>query len=137
MRRAEPALLVGLVGYLFFDVMLLWASFHAFGTSPPLAIIWIGYLIGELGGLIPVPGGVGGIELGLVGTLVLYGVPLGATTAAVLGYRAIALAVPAVLGVAAFAALRRSLAREALAISACEPGGMVEVIGLGEVQLGR
>ena len=35
--------------------------------GPPLAIIWIGYLIGELGGLIPVPGGIGGVDLGLVG----------------------------------------------------------------------
>jgi hypothetical protein len=38
---------------------------------PPLAIIWIGYLIGELGGLIPLPGGIGGVDLGLVGALVL------------------------------------------------------------------
>ena len=97
LRGSDPLLLIGLIGYLAFDVMLLWASFHAFGSSPALAIIWMGYLIGELGGLIPIPGGVGGIELGLVGTLVLYGISVGAATAAVLGYRAIALVVPALL----------------------------------------
>ena len=44
--------------------------------------MWIAYLIGELGGLIPVPGGIGGIDAGLVGTFVLYGVPI---TSAVVG----------------------------------------------------
>jgi uncharacterized protein (TIRG00374 family) len=136
LRERDPWLLVGLVGYLGFDVMILWATFHAFGSSPALEIIWMGYLIGELGGLIPLPGGIGGVDLGLVGTLTLYHVPVGAATAAVLGYRTIALIVPAVIGAGAFALLRRSLAREALAVSSCEPGGQVEIIGRGKVRLG-
>lgn len=135
LREGNPWLLIGLVGYLVFDVMVLWATFHAFGSAPTLAIVWIGYLIGELGGLIPLPGGLGGVELGLVGMLVLYHVPVGAATAAVLGYRAIALVVPAAVGVVAFAMLRRSVARETLAISCCEPGGEVEVIGRGTVRI--
>jgi uncharacterized protein (TIRG00374 family) len=135
LRERDPWLLVGLVGYLGFDVMILWATFNAFGSSPALDIMWMGYLIGELGGLIPLPGGVGGVDLGLVGTLTLYKVPVGAATAAVLGYRAIALVVPALIGVGAFALLRRSLAREALAVSNCEPGGQVEIIGRGKVRL--
>ena len=135
LREADPLLIVGLIGYLAFDVMLIWASFHAFGYVPALAIIWIAYLIGELGGLIPVPGGVGGIELGLVGAFVLYGVPVGAATAAVLGYRAIALIVPAVTGLGAFALLRKTLAGEARAIAGCGPGEKVDVIGRGEVQV--
>lgn len=136
LRRHDPWLVIGLVGYLGFDVMILWSTFHAFGAAPPLGIIWIGYLIGELGGLVPVPGGIGGVDLGLVGTLALYKVPVGAATAAVLGYRAIALWVPAVVGSAAFLLLRRSLSNEAVAISACEPGGEVDVIGRGVVRLG-
>jgi uncharacterized protein (TIRG00374 family) len=135
LRQHDRWLVIGLIGYLGFDVMILWSTFHAFGASPSLSVIWIGYLIGELGGLIPVPGGIGGVDLGLVGTLLLYKVPLGATTAAVLGYRAIALWVPAVLGSVAFVMLRRSLSREAVAISDCEPGGEVEVIGRGLVRL--
>ena len=103
LREADASLLLGLAGYLVFDVMILWATFHAFGAVPPLAIIWIGYLIGELGGLIPLPGGIGGVDLGLVGALVLYHVPVGAATAAVLGYRALAPLVPdSVLGAVAF-----------------------------------
>ena len=136
LRERDPWLLVGLLGYLGFDVMILWATFHAFGSVPALAIIWMGYLIGELGGLIPLPGGVGGVDVGLVGTLVLYHVPAGAATAAVLGYRALALVIPAALGAAALAILRRTIAKEALAISNCEPGGEVEIIGRGSVRLG-
>jgi hypothetical protein len=67
--------------------------------------------------------------------LVLYHVPVGAATAAVLGYRALALVVPAAIGVVALAMLRRSVARETLAISSCEPGGEVEVIGRGTVRI--
>jgi len=134
LRTRDPWLYVGLAGYLFFDVMVMWATFNAFGEVPSLSIIWIGYLIGELGGLIPVPGGVGGVDLGLIGTYVLYGVSLTSATAAVLSYRAIALVVPMVLGAIAFAFLRRSLAREALAISTCVPGQEVEIIGRGRVQ---
>jgi uncharacterized protein (TIRG00374 family) len=114
LRSHDRWLLIGLIGYLGFDVMILWATFHAFGVAPSLAIIWIGYLIGELGGLIPVPGGIGGVDLGLVGVLVLYNVNVNAATAAVLAYRAIALWVPAVFGAIAFAMLRRHLGEERL-----------------------
>ena len=50
LREHNAWLIGGLIAYLAFDVMVLWASFHAFGASPPLGIVWIGYLIGELGG---------------------------------------------------------------------------------------
>jgi uncharacterized protein (TIRG00374 family) len=135
LRHAGPLLVIGLIGYLGFDVMVLWATFHAFGDVPPLAIIWIGYLVGELGGLIPLPGGIGGVDLGLVGALVLYHVPANAATAAVLGYRALALLVPFVLGSIAFIRLRRSVVRERIDVAKCGPGGEVEIIGVGEARL--
>jgi uncharacterized membrane protein YbhN (UPF0104 family) len=135
LRRPSPPLLAGLFAYLAFDIGVLWATFQAFGHSPGIPILCLAYLIGELGGLIPVPGGIGGVDLGLVGTLALYHVPVGLATAAVLAYRAIVIVVPAVLGAVAFVLLRRSLAREALAISSCEPDGEVEIIGRGMVRL--
>ena len=136
LREANAWLIVGIVAYLAFDVMVLWATFRAFGAAPPLAIVWIAYLIGELGGLIPVPGGIGGVDAGLVGTLFLYNVPLTVATSAVLAYRAIALWVPAVLGTGAFVALRRTLRDESLKISVCAPETEMEVIGLGRVVIG-
>ncbi|HTA32963.1 MAG TPA: lysylphosphatidylglycerol synthase transmembrane domain-containing protein [Solirubrobacteraceae bacterium] len=133
LRERNPWLIGGLIAYLAFDVMVLWASFRAFGSSPPLGIVWIGYLIGELGGLIPVPGGIGGIDAGLVGTFVLYGVPVTAAASAVLAYRAIALWVPALLGSIAFVMLRRLLRNESQKLAVCAPQTEMEVIGLGRV----
>jgi uncharacterized protein (TIRG00374 family) len=67
------------------------------------------HLIGQMAGIIPIPGGVGAVDGGLVGALVLYGVPFEAAAAAVLLYRAISLTLPAVLGSIAFLLLRRHL----------------------------
>lgn len=133
LAEGNVILIVGLIAYLAFDVMILWATFHAFGPAPPMAILWMGYLIGELGGLIPVPGGIGGVDAGLVGTLTLYHVSLTSAAGAVLAYRAIALWVPAVVGIGAFLALRRTLRDEADKIAVCVPQTEMEVIGLGRV----
>ncbi len=133
LREGNALLIAGIVAYLLFDMMILWATFRAFGAAPPLAIVWIAYLLGELGGLIPVPGGIGGVDAGLVGALVLYKVPITAAASAVLAYRAIALWVPAILGSAAFVALRRTLRDESYRIAVCAPETEMEVIGLGRV----
>ena len=61
-------MIAGAVGYWAFDNAVLWATYHAFGLSPPLTVLLMGYLIGQLGGLIPIPGGIGGIDGGLIGT---------------------------------------------------------------------
>jgi len=131
LRHANPLLLVGLVGFLVFDQLTFWASFRAVGASPELAPICMAYLIGQLGNWLPVPGGVGGTELGLVGALVLYGLPALTATAAVLLYRVIELWIPAVQGIAAFLQLRLLLRRETEAIKLCKPGDSVEIVGLG------
>ncbi len=136
LREGNLVLIAGLIAYLAFDVMIVWATFLALGPTPPLAILWIAYLIGELGGLIPVPGGIGGVDAGLVGTLALYDVSLASAAGAVLAYRAIALWVPAVIGGVAFLFLRRTLRQEANEISLCAPQTEMEVIGLGRVVIG-
>jgi uncharacterized protein (TIRG00374 family) len=133
LAEGNVVLIAGLVAYLAFDVMILWASFRAFGPAPTMAILWMGYLIGELGGLIPVPGGIGGVDAGLVGTLALYHVSLTSAAGAVLAYRAIALWVPAIVGAGTFLALRRILRDEADKIAVCAPQAEMEVIGLGRV----
>jgi len=136
LREGDFVLIAGLIAYLAFDVMIVWATFHALGPTPPLAILWIAYLIGELGGLIPVPGGIGGVDAGLVGTLALYNVSLASAAGAVLAYRAIALWVPALIGGVAFLFLRRTLRHEANEIALCAPQAEMEVIGLGRVVIG-
>ncbi|MEA2154552.1 MAG: hypothetical protein QOE11_692 [Solirubrobacteraceae bacterium] len=101
--------LVGAVGYFAFDVATLAATFAAIGVHPPLAAIAMAHLVGQLASSIPIPGGIGVVDGGLVAALVLYGVALAPATAAVLLYRAISLALPAILGTIAFLILRRSI----------------------------
>jgi uncharacterized protein (TIRG00374 family) len=131
LKQADPLLLVGLAGFLLFDQLAFWASFRAVGASPELAPLWMAYLIGQLGSWLPLPGGIGGTELGLVGALILYGVPAVTATAGVLLYRVIELWIPSVLGIAAFVQLRLLLRRETAAIEFCQPGEVIEIVGLG------
>jgi hypothetical protein len=108
-RAHDVGVLVGIVGYWAFDNAVLWATFRAFGVVLPLTIVLMGYLIGQLGGLLPLPGGVGGIDGGLIGTLIVYGAPAAPTVAAVLAYRVILFWLPLLGGGVAFAMLRRAL----------------------------
>src|SRR3954466_9868744 len=110
-RSRDATLLVGAVGYWLFDNLALLATYAAVGDTPPLSIVLMGYLIGQLGGLLPLPGGVGGIDGGLIGVLVLYGAPVAGTVAAVLAYRLILFWVPLIVGTPAFITLWRRMNR--------------------------
>ena len=68
-RSRDPGVL-GAVAWWGFDVGVLWASFNAFGHSPPIAVLVMAYFIGQLGNVLPLPGGVGGVEGGLIGALI-------------------------------------------------------------------
>lgn len=111
LRRGHPLVLGGALGYWLFDNAVLWATFEAFGAEVPLTTILMGYLIGQLGGLLPIPGGIGGIDGGLIGALIAFGAPAAVTVAAVLAYRTILFWLPLIGGAIAFSQLRRELAR--------------------------
>jgi uncharacterized membrane protein YbhN (UPF0104 family) len=135
LRSGDPLLLAGTLGYMLFDVAMLGVCFAAFGNDvPPAGVLLVAYIIGQLGGLIPLPGGIGGVDGGLIGTLVLYGIEPADAAVAVLAYRALVLTIPAALGLPALAVLRRRLIAEAHDIAACAPGQEVEVLGAGLVQ---
>jgi uncharacterized membrane protein YbhN (UPF0104 family) len=107
-RRGEPALL-GAVGWWAFDIAVLWASFHAFGTPPPVAVLVMAYFTGMLANLLPLPGGVGGVDGGMIGALIAFGVPGGLAVVAVLSYRAFAFWLPTIPGAIAYLRLRHSV----------------------------
>jgi uncharacterized protein (TIRG00374 family) len=109
MRSGNVLVLAGAIGYWAWDNAVLWATFHAFGEPPALSIVLMAYLIGQLGGLLPLPGGVGGIDGGLLGALVVYGAPAATAAAAVLAYRVILFWLPLIVGALSFASLRRAL----------------------------
>jgi uncharacterized membrane protein YbhN (UPF0104 family) len=135
LRTRNPAILVGAAAYLLFDVAMLGVCFKAFDNDVPSAgVLLVAYLVGQLGSLIPIPGGLGGVDGGLIGTLVLYGVGAADAAVAVIAYRGLLLAIPAILGLPALAVLRRRLRDEAHDIAACAPGESVEVLGRGSVR---
>jgi uncharacterized protein (TIRG00374 family) len=120
LRSRDVLVVVGAIGYWAWDNAVLWATFQAIGAHVPVSIVLMGYLIGQLGGLLPLPGGVGGIDGGLIGTLVVYGAPAAATAAAVLAYRIILFWLPLIVGAIAFLSLRRAL-DESVRADLCEP----------------
>ena len=111
LRAREPLLFLGAIGYWAWDNAVLWATFHAFGYSPQIVVVLMAYLIGQLGGLLPLPGGLGGIDGGLFGAFVVYGAPAAVTAAAVLAYRIILFWLPLLVGSVTFVSLRRGLNR--------------------------
>jgi uncharacterized membrane protein YbhN (UPF0104 family) len=123
LRSGRPSVVGGAAGYLAFDIAALAAAFHAFGSAPAPGDFLMAYVIGQLGGLVPLPGGVGGTDGGLVAALALYGTPLASATAAVLAYRAFQLGLPALAGTVAFGRLRRTLQRDTRAAAGCEALG--------------
>ena len=101
--------LLGALGYLAFDIAALGATFAATGHPLAVAPLTLGYLIGYLANLIPIPGGFGVLEGGLAGTLIAYGAPVTQAAAAVIVYHAIAFWIPSLGGLAGYTLLRRRL----------------------------
>ncbi len=110
--------LLGAVGYLGFDIAVLAALFAATGHPLPLAPLALGYTLGYLGNMLPVPGGFGALEGGLVGALVAYGAPATQTAAAVIVYHAIAFWIPSLGGAVGYWFMRRRLGSPAPAAAA-------------------
>lgn len=108
-RSRDPGLL-GALAWWGFDISVLWAMFHAFGVVPPFTVIWMAYFVGTLGNLLPLPGGLGGVEGGMIGAFAAFGVNLEVAVLAVLSYRAISFWLPTLPGAVAYFQLRRTVA---------------------------
>jgi uncharacterized membrane protein YbhN (UPF0104 family) len=87
------------------SIGVLWASLIAVGDHLAFAIVAMGYLVGQIAQIVPVPGGIGAIDAGITGALVLYGAPATTTTAGELISHGIDLALPILMGIIAFAFL--------------------------------
>jgi len=107
-RTRDPQLL-GAVGWWGFDIAVLWASFHAFGGAPPVVPLVLAYFIGQLGNLLPLPGGIGGVDGAMIGALTAFGVPGSLAVVSVLAYRAFAFWLPTLPGAVAYFQLRRTV----------------------------
>jgi len=109
-RSRDPGLL-GAPAWWGFDICVLWACFHAFGTPPPFTVILMCYFVGMVGNLLPLPGGLGGVEGGMIGAFAAFGVDFNLAVLAVLSYRAISFWLPTLPGAVAYFQLRRTVAR--------------------------
>jgi uncharacterized protein (TIRG00374 family) len=110
MRERDPALL-GAILFWAAQIGVLWASFEAFGDAPPLAILVLGFFVGMLGNLLPLPGGVGGVDGGMIGAFAAFGVSAGLAVVAVLVYRGFTFWLPTAPGAIAYLQLRRTVDR--------------------------
>jgi uncharacterized membrane protein YbhN (UPF0104 family) len=101
--------LLGAVAYWGFDIAVLGVSFRAFGTDVPVTVVVMGYFLGTLGSLLPLPGGIGGVEGGMIGAFAAFDVPAGRAVVAVLAYRAISFWLPTLPGIAGYIGLRSTV----------------------------
>ena len=112
-RSRDPAL-AGAVLFWAFQILVLWAAFRAFGDAPPAAVLVQAFFVGMLGNLLPMPGGVGGVEGGMIASFVAFGVDGGLAVVAVLAYRAFTFWLPLIPGVIAYFQLRKTVERWSL-----------------------
>ena len=110
-ERRDWRSLAGAVAYLGFDVLVLWSAFYALHApvTPAFAPVLMAYIIGALGGSLPLPAGAGAVG-GITGFLMLYGAKADTAAGAAVLYGAIGLIVPLVGGVAAYLLLRHQIA---------------------------
>jgi uncharacterized membrane protein YbhN (UPF0104 family) len=97
---------LGVLAYLGFDVLVLWSAFLAIHAHPvpEFPVVIMAYIIGALGGSIPLPASAGTIG-GIAAMLIVYGVDHNPAIAAVLLHQAIALLVPLTGGAIAYTIL--------------------------------
>ena len=107
-KARDPRLLGG-VAWWVFDIAVLWAAFHAFGATPPIFVITLGYFLGLVGNALPFLGSLGGVDGGMIGALVALGTAAPVAIAAVVVYRLISCWLPTLPGLAAYVQLRRRM----------------------------
>ena len=106
--RTRDARLAGALAWWAFDAAVLGAMLQAFGGAPSPLVFVFAYFVGQAGNTVPIPGAVSG---GIVGVLLAFGVDADTAIVSVLGYRSVAIWLPAPIGLVALTSLRRTLAR--------------------------
>jgi uncharacterized membrane protein YbhN (UPF0104 family) len=85
------------------DFLVLWAALEATGSVPHASVVLLAYVVASVLGMIPVtPGGLGFVEAGLTGALVLAGVSAQQAVLATLAYRVVAYWIHLPLGLLAY-----------------------------------
>ena len=107
--RHPDAAMTGTVTWWGFNILVLYAAFRAYGDAPPAAVLVMGFFVGMLANLLPLPGGIGGVDGGMIGALAAFGVDGGLALVAVLTYRLFAFWLPSIPGAIAYFQLRHTV----------------------------
>jgi uncharacterized membrane protein YbhN (UPF0104 family) len=107
--------MLGAAGFLWLDMAALWAACRATGHPIGGLAVAVAYFIGYLATMIPMPAGLGVLDSGLAGALVLYGFSPTASVGAVLVYHAISVWVPGLGGLIAWLPARVRMQESAAA----------------------
>ncbi len=100
----------GAIVYWTFDIATLWAAFRAFGAAPEIPVVVLAYFIGQMASVLPIPGGVGSVEGGMLGIFVAFGVSGSTAALAVIAYSLISIWLPVLPGSIAYFRLRAAVA---------------------------
>jgi hypothetical protein len=76
---------------------------------PPDQLV-MGYYVAMLGNTLPLPGGIAGVEGGMIGSFLAFGANGSLAVLAVLGYRTVSYRLPTLPGVIAYFRLRHAFA---------------------------
>ena len=106
-HRGSGRIVLGAIAYLGFDMLVLQGAFVAIDAHPVpgFAVVAMSYLIGGLGGSIPLPANLGAVT-GMAAMLIAFGVDHSDAVAAVVLYQAIGFIVPLNGGAIAYVFLR-------------------------------
>jgi uncharacterized membrane protein YbhN (UPF0104 family) len=113
--------ILGAAGFLWLDMAALWAACRATGHPIGVLALAVAYFVGYLASMIPMPAGLGVLDSGLAGALVLYGFSPAASVGAVLVYHAISVWIPGLGGLFAWLPARRRQIAEAAAGAGVHP----------------
>lgn len=105
----RPWAIVGMLANPGFDFCAFYLGIASVGDPLPLSIMLMAYFIGQVGSLIPLPGGIGGVQGLAIGVLVAGGADASAATAGVLVWTGVALGTQIVWGMWQYIGLRKSI----------------------------
>lgn len=99
----------GAIIYWAFDIATLWAAFRAFGAAPQISVVVLAYFIGQMASVLPIPGGIGSIEGGMLGVFIAFGVSGSTAALAVIAYSLTSIWLPVLPGSVAYFRLRAAV----------------------------
>lgn len=107
--RRKGVVALASIGRALSDYLALYASMLAVGLRPSPVLVLVAFIAANTAGMIPLtPGGLGFVEAGLSGALLLAGAPEAQAVGAVAIYRLVSCWLPVLAGLCAYAVARKS-----------------------------